>query len=220
MESTRLGKVPAYLIALLANTYRQPCYNRRFLTTKTNYRMSLKPVSTGRDVPNDINVIIEIPAYSDPVKYEMDKETGAMFVDRFMGTAMQYPCNYGYLPLTLSRDGDPVDVLVIAPAKLITGAVVRCRPIGLLKMTDDAGGDDKLLAVPVESLSPLYRNVQSYSDVPELTLRQIAHFFEHYKDLEEGKWVKIDGWFGPEEAKREIMSGVARYQTDALNSRG
>lgn len=174
--------------------------------------MSLMQVSTGRDVPHDIHVIIEIPAYSDPVKYEVDKDTGAMFVDRFMGTAMQYPCNYGYVPHTLSDDGDPVDVLVIAPAKLIYRAVVRCRPIGLLKMTDESGADAKVLAVPVETLSPLYAKVHSYQDVPDLTLRQIAHFFEHYKDLEDGKWVKLDGWFGPEEAKREISDGVARYQ--------
>lgn len=175
--------------------------------------MSLMHVSTGQDVPNDIHVIIEIPAYSDPVKYEMDKATGAMFVDRFMGTTMQYPCNYGYVPHTLSEDGDPVDVLVIAPARLITGAVVRCRPIGLLKMTDESGGDAKVLAVPVGSLSSLYGKVHSHKDVPELTLKQITHFFEHYKDLEEDKWVRINGWFGPEEAKREITDSVARYQS-------
>lgn len=174
--------------------------------------MSLMQISTGRDVPNDIHVIIEIPAYSDPVKYEVDKSTGAMFVDRFMGTAMQYPCNYGYIPQTLSEDGDPSDVLVIAPARLITGVVVRCRPIGLLRMTDESGGDAKILAVPVETLSTLYTKVNSYKDVPEATLKQIAHFFEHYKDLEEDKWVKLEGWYGPEDAKREITDSVARYQ--------
>ncbi|TAN48760.1 MAG: inorganic diphosphatase [Methylococcaceae bacterium] len=175
--------------------------------------MSLMHISPGRDVPNDIHVVIEIPAYSDPVKYEVDKATGTMFVDRFMGTAMQYPCNYGYIPQTLSDDGDPVDVLVIAPARLITGAVVRCRPIGLLKMSDESGNDAKVLAVPVESLTSMYRNIETISDVPELTLKQIAHFFEHYKDLEEGKWVNIDGWFGLEESKREITASVRRYQS-------
>lgn len=175
--------------------------------------MSLMHISPGRDVPNDIHVVIEIPAYSDPVKYEVDKATGTMFVDRFMGTAMQYPCNYGYIPQTLSDDGDPVDVLVIAPARLITSAVVRCRPIGLLKMSDESGNDAKVLAVPVESLTSMYRSIQTIQDVPELTLKQIAHFFEHYKDLEEGKWVKIDGWFGLEAAKQEITASVLRYQS-------
>lgn len=179
--------------------------------------MSLMQICAGPDVPNDIHVVIEIPAYSDPVKYEMDKASGAMFVDRFMGTAMQYPCNYGYIPQTLSEDGDPVDVLVIAPARLITGVVVRCRPIGLLRMTDESGGDAKVLAVPVASLSSLYINVKTHRDVPAATLRQIAHFFEHYKDLEDDKWVKIEGWFGPEDAKREILDSMSRYQTALEN---
>ena len=168
-------------------------------------------VPTGKDVPNDFNVIIEIPMNGEPIKYELDKETGAMFVDRFMSTAMHYPCNYGYIPHTLSPDGDPVDVLVLTPIPLITGVVVRCRPIGLLKMTDEAGGDAKVLAVPVDKLCNIYRPIQTPRDLPELTLSQIAHFFEHYKDLEPGKWVKIEGWVGPEEAKAEIMSGVANY---------
>ena len=174
--------------------------------------MNLDRVSSGFDLPNDFNVIIEIPKRGDPVKYEVDKETGAMFVDRFMSTAMFYPCNYGYIPHTLSDDGDPVDVLVITPVPLLTGVVVRCRPIGMLKMEDEAGIDAKLLAVPIDKLCSLYRDLESPRDLPEQTLAQISHFFEHYKDLEAGKWVKVQGWVGAEEAKKEIMDGVARYQ--------
>ena len=173
--------------------------------------MNLDRVTTGRDVPNDINVIIEIPTNAEPIKYEVDKETGAMFVDRFMSTAMHYPCNYGYIPHTLSGDGDPVDVLVLSPFPLITGVVLRCRPVGMLKMEDEAGEDTKLLAVPIDKLTSLYRTVNSPRDLPELTLAQIAHFFQHYKDLEPGKWVKVEGWVGPQEAKQEILDGVARY---------
>ena len=175
--------------------------------------MNLDRVSSGRDLPNDFNVIIEIPMNADPIKYEVDKETGAMFVDRFMSTAMHYPCNYGYIPRTLSADGDPVDVLVLSPVPLITGVVVRCRPVGMLKMTDEAGDDAKLLAVPIDKLCNLYRSIQSPRDLPDLTLSQIAHFFEHYKDLEPGKWVKITGWVGPQEATAEILSGVQRYNS-------
>ena len=173
--------------------------------------MSLNNVNAGRDVPNDFNVVIEIPMNGDPVKYEVDKESGAIFVDRFMGTAMHYPCNYGYVPNTIADDGDPCDVLVITPFPLIPGVVVRCRAIGVLKMTDEAGGDSKVLAVPVEKLAQVYANIQTVQDVPELTLRQIQHFFEHYKDLEKGKWVKVEGWGGPEDAKAEIMAGIAAY---------
>ena len=173
--------------------------------------MNLDRVTTGRDVPNDINVIIEIPMNAEPIKYEVDKETGAMFVDRFMSTAMHYPCNYGYIPRTLSGDGDPVDVLVLSPFALITGVVLRCRPVGMLKMEDEAGEDTKLLAVPIDKLTSLYRTVNSPRDLPELTLAQIAHFFQHYKDLEPGKWVKVEGWVGPQEAKQEILDGVGRY---------
>ncbi|MDD5411931.1 MAG: inorganic diphosphatase [Methylobacter sp.] len=173
--------------------------------------MSLMKVTSGRDVPNDINVVIEIPAYSDPVKYEVDKYTGALTVDRFMGTAMQYPTNYGYIPHSLSDDGDPVDVLVITPAPLLGGCVVRCRPIGVLKMTDEAGEDAKVLAVPVQKLTPSYNRVTTYEDISEDKLAKIAHFFQHYKDLEQGKWVKIEGWFGIEEAKEEIIASIARY---------
>jgi inorganic pyrophosphatase len=177
--------------------------------------MSLNNVTAGRDVPNDFNVIIEIPMNADPVKYEVDKESGAIFVDRFMGTAMHYPCNYGYVPNTIADDGDPCDVLVITPFALIPGVVVRCRALGVLKMTDEAGGDSKILAVPVEKLLPLYSSLQTVEDVPELTLRQIQHFFEHYKDLEKGKWVKVEGWEGPDAAKQEILNGVKAYEGQA-----
>ena len=173
--------------------------------------MNLDRVDSGRDVPNDIHVIIEIPAHSDPVKYEVDKDTGAMYVDRFMNTAMHYPCNYGYVPHTLSEDGDPVDVLVLTPVPLITGSVVRCRPIGVLKMTDESGDDAKVLAVPVDKLCKQYRKVETFRDVPDMILEQIAHFFEHYKDLDEGKWVRVEGWGGIEEAKEEIMNSVRMY---------
>ena len=174
--------------------------------------MSLNKVSSGRDLPNDFNVIIEIPMNADPIKYEVDKESGAIFVDRFMGTAMHYPCNYGYVPQTLSDDGDPCDVLVVTPFPLFPGVVVRCRAIGVLKMTDEAGGDAKILAVPVDKILPIYSHWQKPEDLQDLRLQQIQHFFEHYKDLEKGKWVKIEGWAGPEEAKAEIVNGVAAYK--------
>src|ERR1700704_2751026 len=174
--------------------------------------MSLHNVTPGAKAPDQFNVIIEIPMNADPIKYEVDKETGALFVDRFMTTAMHYPCNYGYIPRTLSDDGDPCDVLVLSPVPLITGVVVRCRPIGMLKLDDEAGGDAKILAVPIDKLSSLYRSVQSPRDLPEITTRQIAHFFEHYKDLEPGKWVRVSTWVGAEEAKAEILGSVARYR--------
>jgi len=173
--------------------------------------MSLDRVEAGRDLANDFNVIIEIPMHADPIKYEVDKETGALFVDRFVSTAMHYPCNYGYVPRTLSGDGDPCDVLLLSPMPLITGVVVRFRPIGMLKMDDEAGVDSKILAVPVDALTDLYRNVHAPEDMPELRTKQIAHFFEHYKDLEPGKWVRVSTWVGADEAKREIVDGVARY---------
>jgi inorganic pyrophosphatase len=175
--------------------------------------MSLNNVNAGRDVPNDFNVVIEIPMNADPIKYEVDKESGAIFVDRFMGTAMHYPCNYGYIPDTIADDGDPCDVLVITPFALIPGVVVRCRALGVLKMTDEAGGDSKILAVPIEKILPVYSHLQKVEDVQELTLRQIQHFFEHYKDLEKGKWVKVEGWEGPDAAKAEILSGVKNYES-------
>ena len=174
--------------------------------------MNLDRVDSGYDVPNDVNVVIEIPMNGDPIKFELDKATGALFVDRFMSTCMHYPCNYGYIPHTLSDDGDPVDVLVVTPFPLIPGVVVRCRPIGMLKMTDEAGEDAKLLAVPVDKLTPMYRDVESPRDLPQLVLDQISHFFDHYKDLEPGKFVNINGWVGIDEAKKEIMNGVAAFK--------
>ena len=173
--------------------------------------MGLSRVTVGRDVPNDINVIIEIPAHTGPIKYEVDKETGAMFVDRFMISTMRYPCDYGYIPHTLSEDGDPVDVLVICPVPLTTGVVVRCRPIGVLKITDESGADAKILAVPVSQLSRSYDTIERPEDLPKVLLDQIEHFFAHYKDLEPGKWVKIEGWSGVDAAREEILNSVQRF---------
>ena len=173
--------------------------------------MSLSNVPAGKDVPNDFNVIIEIPMRGEPIKFEVDKESGAIFVDRFMSTSMHYPTNYGYVPQTLSGDGDPVDVLVITPVPLIPGVVVTCRPIGILNMEDEAGIDGKVLAVPIDKKCSLYTQWQRPEDMNPLRLKTIAHFFEHYKDLEEGKWVKILGWEGPEAAKEEVRSGMANY---------
>ena len=174
--------------------------------------MNLDRVGPGKKAPEEFNVIIEIPSHSDPVKYEVDKETGAMFVDRFMNTAMYYPCNYGYIPNTLSEDGDPVDVLVIAPNPLISGSVIQCRTVGVLNMTDESGPDAKLLAVPINKLCKLYQHVQQPEDLPRLLLDQISHFFEHYKDLEQGKWVKVEGWADTDAAKAEIIAAIDRYQ--------
>jgi inorganic pyrophosphatase len=174
--------------------------------------MSFDRVPAGRDLPDDFNVIIEIPMNADPIKYEVDKDTGTLYVDRFMGTSMHYPCNYGYVPNTMSDDGDPVDVLVVTPFPLVHGVVVRCRPIGLLRMTDEAGGDAKVLAVPIQKILPWYRHWNTPDDMQPERLAQIQHFFEHYKDLEKGKWVKVDGWEGPDAARLEIMGGVAAYE--------
>ena len=176
--------------------------------------MALYNVTPGKNAPDTFNVIIEIPMNADPIKYEVDKETGALYVDRFMGTSMHYPCNYGYVPDTIADDGDPVDVLVITPFPLIPGVVVRCRPIGVLKMTDESGGDAKVLAVPVDKELPIYTHWQKPDDMNDLRLQQIQHFFEHYKDLEPGKWVKVDGWYGPDEAKKEILAGVENYKRE------
>lgn len=175
--------------------------------------MILDKVDAGRDIPNDLNVIIEIPANADPVKYEVDKDTGALFVDRFMNAAMHYPCNYGYIPNTLCEDGDPLDVLVVTPFPLVSGCVVRCRPLGLLKMADEAGGDSKLVAVPIKKQCEMYQDVETLDDLPKMLLKQIVHFFEHYKDLDSGKWVKLEGWGDLEAATTEITQSVQRYQS-------
>ena len=172
--------------------------------------MSLLNVPAGKDLPEDIYVVIEIPANADPIKYEVDKESGALFVDRFMSTAMFYPCNYGYINHTLSLDGDPVDVLVPTPYPLEPGSVIRCRPVGVLKMTDESGEDAKLVAVPVQKLTSNYDKVHTIEDLPEILIKQITHFFEHYKDLEAGKWVKVDGWDNAEAAKAEIVASFER----------
>ena len=164
-------------------------------------------------------MIIEIPMNADPIKYEVDKDTGALFVDRFMTTAMHYPCNYGYIPQTLADDGDPVDVLVITPVPLIPGVVVTCRPIGVLKMDDEAGGDAKLLAVPIDKILSIYTHWQKPDDINPMRLKTIQHFFEHYKDLEPGKWVKVSGWEGPEAARAEVATGMAAWATKQRNSK-
>ncbi len=174
--------------------------------------MILDNLSLGEDVPRDINVVIEIPAHGAPVKYEVEKDSGTLMVDRFMGTAMFYPCNYGFMPHTLSDDGDAVDVLVVTPVPIISGSVIRCRPIGMLKMTDEAGEDHKVLAVPVSKLTKLYDDVQSPQDFHDDTISQITHFFEQYKALESGKWVKVESWVGTDEAQAEIMESIARYE--------
>ena len=177
--------------------------------------MSLDKVTPGAKAPEEFNVIIEIPMNADPVKYEVDKESGAIFVDRFMSTAMHYPTNYGYIPQTIAGDGDSVDVLVITPVPLVPGSVVRCRALGMLQMQDEAGEDAKLLAVLVNKLLSIYSQLQKPEDLPAGQLKMIAHFFEHYKDLEEGKWVKVQGWQGPDAAKKEITDGIANYQKQA-----
>ena len=174
--------------------------------------MSLNNVSAGKDVPNDVNVIIEIPALSEPVKYEVDKDSGALFVDRFIGTAMHYPCNYGYIPQTLGDDGDAVDVLVVTPIPLRAGSVIRSRVVGFLDMIDESGRDEKLIAVPVSKMTPLYDDVKEATDLPKILLDQIKHFFEHYKDLEDGKWVKVEGWGDAAKARTVIEAGVAAYK--------
>jgi inorganic pyrophosphatase len=172
--------------------------------------MSLKDVPIGAKVPDEFNVVIEIPMNSDPVKYEIDKETGALMVDRFMGTAMYYPCNYGYIPQTLGQDGDPLDVLVYTPFALVPGCVVRCRALGVLQMEDEAGQDAKLLAIPVPKLLASHAHIQKPSDLGELFLKQIQHFFEHYKDLEAGKWVKVTGWADKAAAHAEILKSIQK----------
>jgi inorganic pyrophosphatase len=173
--------------------------------------MSLDKVTAGKDAPNTFNVIIEIPMNADPVKYEVDKESGAIFVDRFMSTSMHYPTNYGYVPKTISGDGDPVDVLVITPVPLYPGVVVTCRPIGILRMEDEAGVDGKILAVPTDKILSIYTQWQKPDDLNPLRLKTIAHFFEHYKDLEVGKWVKVLGWDGPDAARQEVREGMENY---------
>jgi len=172
--------------------------------------LNLEAISVGNDAPNDINVIIEVPVGGEPIKYEMDKASGALFVDRFLYTSMRYPGNYGFVPHTLSDDGDPIDVLVANTRVITAGAVVNCRPIGVLMMRDEAGGDEKIIAVPSTALTRRYENVEDVSDLPQITLDQIAHFFEHYKDLEGEKWVEVDGWGNAADARRLIGESIQR----------
>lgn len=174
--------------------------------------MGYNTIPAGKDLPNDIYVAIEIPANSSPIKYEIDKDMDALLVDRFMATPMFYPANYGYINNTLADDGDALDVLVITPYPVVPGSVIRARPVGVLKMSDEAGGDEKLLAVPHEKLTQLYNDIQDIDDVPQLLKDQIAHFFENYKDLEKGKWVKIEGWENADAAREAIMKSAAAYK--------
>lgn len=173
--------------------------------------MSFELVPAGKSLPDDFNVVIEIPMNSG-IKYEIDKDSNSLFVDRLVSTAMYYPCNYGYIPNTLCGDGDAADVLVVFPQPVQAGSVIRCRPLGVLKMTDEAGEDAKIVAVPHDKLTTIYSNVKTLSDLPEITLKQIEHFFEHYKDLEKGKWVKVAGWGDLEEARAEILKAAETYK--------
>jgi inorganic pyrophosphatase len=173
--------------------------------------MGLDLVSSGKDVPHEINVVIEIPKDSEPVKYEVDKASGAIFVDRVLATPMRYPCNYGYVPRTLGGDGDPVDALVLMPLPLIPGAVIRCRPVGLLRMSDEAGEDTKIVVAPALKVFAHYDYIKDIGDVPQHWRDRIGHFFEHYKDLEKGKWVKVEGWHDAAAARQEILDCAARY---------
>lgn len=175
--------------------------------------MDISKIAIGKNAPDDVNVIIEVPMGSEPIKYELDKASGAVFVDRFLHTAMTYPCNYGFIPHTLSEDGDPTDVLVIGRRALMPGCVVAVRPVGVLLMEDDGGHDEKILAVPVSRLHPFYDEVAEYTDLPKILTDQIRHFFEHYKDLEEGKWVKVNGWGDKAKARELIMAGIERAQS-------
>lgn len=172
--------------------------------------MIIDEIPIGKEPPWDINVIIEVPFGREAVKYEMDKKSGALYVDRVMHTSMRYPCNYGFVPHTLSADGDPIDILVASPVEFLSGSIVRCRPVGVLKMEDEKGEDEKILAVPVDELNPYYAKVNQYTDLPKILLEQISHFFAHYKDLESGKWVEVKGWEGAEHAAKLINNAIAR----------
>ncbi|MGY0799680.1 inorganic diphosphatase [Lysobacter sp. A286] len=176
--------------------------------------MGLDHVTTGKNPPDEINVIIEIPKDAEPVKYEVDKESGAIFVDRILSTPMRYPCNYGYVPRTLCGDGDPADVMVILPLPLIPGSVIRCRPVGVLRMSDEAGSDEKILAVPSTDVFSGYAHINDLDQVSPHWCERIGHFFEHYKDLEKGKWVKLDGWGGADEAKALLVDAMKRHDAE------
>ncbi|CEG10141.1 Inorganic pyrophosphatase [Afipia felis] len=176
--------------------------------------MNIDAISVGANPPHEVNVIIEVPIGGEPIKYELDKTAGTLVVDRFLHTAMRYPGNYGFIPHTLSEDGDPCDVIITNTRAIVPGAVMAVRPVGVLLMEDEAGGDEKIVAVPVPRLTKRYNRIKTYSDLPEITLEQIQHFFEHYKDLEPGKWVKIVRWGGAEEAQKLILEGIARAKNE------
>jgi inorganic pyrophosphatase len=175
--------------------------------------MRLDAISIGKNPPHEVNVVIEVPVGGEPIKYEMDKAAGTLVVDRFLYTSMRYPGNYGFIPHTLSEDGDPCDVIVANTRAIVPGAIMSVRPVGVLFMQDEAGGDEKILAVPASQLTRRYDRVRSHADLPDITIQQIRHFFEHYKDLEPGKWVKILRWGGPEDAHRLIEEAIARAKT-------
>jgi inorganic pyrophosphatase len=170
--------------------------------------MNIDEIAIGKNPPDDINVIVEVPIGGEPIKYEMDKKSGALFVDRFLYTSMRYPGNYGFVPHTLCDDGDPADVLIVNTRPIFPGAVVNCRPIGVLKMSDEAGGDEKIIAVPSSKISRRYEDIKTIADLPEITLMQISHFFEHYKDLESNKWVKLAGWGDADEARAILVKAI------------
>ena len=176
--------------------------------------MRIDAISLGANPPHEVNAIIEVPVGGEPIKYEMDKEAGTLVVDRFLYTAMRYPGNYGFIPHTLSSDGDPCDVLVANTRAIVPGAVIAIRPVGVLMMEDEAGGDEKIIAVPSLKLTQRYANVKTYSDLPQITLQQIQHFFEHYKDLEKKKWVKVLRWGDAAEARKLILEGVERAKAE------
>jgi inorganic pyrophosphatase len=172
--------------------------------------MRLDAISTGRDPPKEVNVVVEVPVGGEPIKYEMDKAAGTLVVDRFLYTSMRYPGNYGFIPHTLSRDGDPCDVLIANQRGIVPGAVIAVRPVGVLLMQDEAGGDEKIVAVPIPKLTRRYEHVHNYTDLPEITCQQIEHFFTHYKDLEANKWVKLKGWGDAAAAEKMIVEAIAR----------
>jgi len=172
--------------------------------------MRIDAVSTGKNPPHEVNVIVEVPVGGEPIKYEMDKEAGTLVVDRFLYTSMRYPGNYGFIPHTLSEDGDPCDVLIANQRGIVPGAIVAVRPVGVLLMSDEAGGDEKIIAVPVQKLTRRYDKVHNYTDLPDITIKQIEHFFQHYKDLEDNKWVKVAGWGDADAARQSILDAIAR----------
>ncbi len=176
--------------------------------------MRIEAIAIGKNPPEDVNVIIEVPVGGEPIKYEMDKASGALFVDRFLYTPMRYPGNYGFIPHTLSLDGDPIDVVVCNTRAIMPGAVISCRVVGVLVMEDEAGGDEKLIAVPSPKMTRRYENVHEVTDLPQITRDQIQHFFEHYKDLEPGKWVKVIRWDNAAEAKKMILDAIERAKKD------